>query len=283
MTVAREYVESELQINRPQPMYDRGVNRAYREIFFTSPAENPNLLQDFKDEFLKWLGADELNRLSGWESGWELDACIGCTQFIDDLYQMVGQDRLMTFEKDYTYHKRLNPEITYTTLETLDPTKELLIAMPFPFYGDKHPQMDEILDRCKDLGIPVHIDGAWVGGSRDIEFDFSHPAIESFAISLSKAMGLGGNRIGLRFTKNRKPGPITIMNDFHMNCQSLLHVGVHFMRKMEMNYFWKKYGDYYQRICKDFNLTPTKAIHLAKDAQLRPTGLRPLLRYLGDK
>ena len=45
------------------------------------------------------------------------------------------------------------------------------------------------------LNIPVHIDSAWIGCIRDIEFNFNHPAIKTFAVSLSKA-GIGNNRIG---------------------------------------------------------------------------------------
>lgn len=282
MTVASAYDSQWLQFDRPQPMYDREVNRIYRKIFQTSPGDNENLIPEFKEKFINWLRADQLNRISGYDQNYQTDVCIGCTQFIDDLYQTVGKENIMIFKNDYKYHWRLNNNIQFTSLETLTPGKQLLIAMPFPFYGDKHPQMDQILDRCLELKIPVHIDGAWIGCSRDISFDFSHPAIESFAISLSKGMGIGANRIGLRFTKQRQPGPITIMNDFNMNCQSLVHIGSTFIDQMGANFYWKKYGDSYFKICKDFNLQTTKAIHLGL-SDGRPVGLRPLLRYLSDK
>lgn len=282
MTIAKEYLANELQLSRPQPMYDRAINRIYRDIFYKNPIENAVLIEEFKNEFLRWLDADKFNKFSGFKSDYYLDTCIGCTQFIDDLYQTVGRQNLMIFANDYTYHWRLNNDIIYSSIETLTPGKELLIAMPFPFYGDVHPQMNTILDRCLALKIPVHIDGAWVGCVRGVEFDFSHPAISSFAISLSKALGLGANRIALRFTRERKPGPISIMNDFNMNCQGLLHIGIHFMRALEINFFWNKYADAYDKICKDFDLQPTKAIHIAL-LNGNPVGLRPLLRLLNDR
>jgi hypothetical protein len=271
-----------LQTDRPQPMYVINVNRVYREIFHASPGENAGLNDEFKAKFLAWLKADQLNTLRGFEDGYELDICIGCTHFIDDLYQTVGRERLMIFKHDYKYHWRLHNDIQYSSLQTLERGKELLIAMPFPFYGDKHPEMDAVLARCLELGIPVHIDGAWIGCSRDISFDFAHPAIASFAISLSKGFGIGGNRVGMRFTRRRQPGPITIMNDFNMTCQSLTHIGIHFIDRLGANYFWKKYADAYAKICRDFNLKPTKAIHLAQ-SERGPVGLRLLLRHLADK
>ena len=125
----------------------------------------------------------------------------------------------------------------------------------------------------------VHIDGAWISCIKDITFDFSHPAIESFCVSLSKG-GMGGNRIGLRFSRDTPTGPISIMNDFNMNSQSLVSMGIHFMNHFGPEYFWKTYEKEYAQVCKDFNLVPTKAIHLAKTTDGKPVGVRPLLRCL---
>ncbi len=263
-------------------MYDKTVHRLYGKVFAENPGDNPRLAEDFKSEFLNWLGADRLNRISGYREGFLTDVCIGCTHYIDDLYHRVGGDGLQIFSGEYKYHWRLNPEIAYVTLETLRPGKELLISMPFAGIGDAHPQMGAILERCLELGIPAHIDAAWLGCARGLEFDFSHPAIASFAVSLSKALGIGGNRIGLRFTRRRPNGPITIMNDFGMNCQSLMHIGIAFMRELGANYFWNKYAEAHARVCRDFSLQPTKAIHLAM-REGHPVGIRPLLRYLSDR
>jgi len=138
--------------------------------------------------------------------------------------------------------------------------------------------MNLILDRCSDLGIPVHIDGAWISCIRDIDFNFDHPAIQTIGISLSKG-GLGGNRIGLRFARKTPKGAITIMNDFNMNSQALVSMGIKFMEELGPEYFWNIYGEAYKKVLNDFGLQPTKAIHLAsKDG--KPVGIRPLLRCL---
>lgn len=260
-------------------MYDNGIRKLYGALYNENLVDSSNIFNDFKDTFLEYLDGHSLSNLRGYSAFQRLDACVGCTQFIDDLYQRVGGQRLMIFENEYKYHWRLNENIEYATVETLDPSKELLISMPFPAYGDVHPEMHQILDRCAVLGIPVHIDGAWVSCSRGIDFDFDHPAISTFAISLSKG-GLGNDRIALRFARARPEGAISIMNDFNMNCQSLLHIGTAFMKQIGPEYFWKKYGDAYQKVCDDFDLTATKAIHLAKTATGQPVGVRPLLRCL---
>jgi len=272
----RKYSEEWLQHERPQPMYDNNINKFYDNFYKSNPVHNSSLDQEFKEKFLNWLKNHSYSKFYGIDSFKRVDIINGCTQFIDDLYQRCGNVQI--FENDYKYHWRLNPSIKYTTIDTLDPAKELLIAMPFPYFGDVHPQMSEILDKCHDMSIPVHLDGAWVSCIRDIEFNFDHPAIKTVGISLSKG-GLGGNRIGIRLSKDTPQGAITIMNDFNMNSQALVSMGIEFIETFGPEYFWKTYEKEYYQICKDFNLTPTKAIHLArKDGS--PVGIRPLLRAL---
>jgi hypothetical protein len=275
-SVKREYNEQWLQEDRPQPMYSSNINKFYDNFYQYNPVHTPDLDQQFKDTFVKWLDNHKYSSFTGLGAFKHKDIINGCTQFIDDLYQRCGT--LQTFENDYKYHWRLNNDIVYATTDTLDPNKELLISMPFPFYGDVHPDMQEILDAAHEKNIPVHIDGAWISCIRDIEFDFDHPAIQTVGISLSKG-GMGGNRIGLRFARKRPEGAVTIMNDFNMNSQALVSMGIKFMEELGPEYFWTQYKDHYAKVCEDFDLQPTKAIHLAsKDG--RPVGVRPLLRCL---
>ena len=272
----RQYTSEWLQHERPQPMYDSSINRLYESVFYDNPVYNDGIANEFKNEFVHFLKNHTLSTLSGIDMFPHTDICVGCTQYIDDIYQRVGND-VMIFENDYKYHWRLNPNIKFVTLDTLVPNKELIISMPFPAYGDVHPLMHTILDRCEQLDIPVHLDGAWITCSRDIIFNFDHPAIETFAVSLSKG-GMGNDRIGVRYSRNRPTGAITIMNDFNMNCKSLMHTGLKFMRELGPEYFWKKYETKYYKVCEDFNLIPTKAIHVAKTIERKIVGVRPLLR-----
>lgn len=278
---SREYTEEWLQIDRPQPMFDESINQFYGNFYKgVNPVHNENLFEDFKSEFTNWLGNHKLNNYSGYEKFTFKDVCVGCTQFIDDIYQRCGNNNVQILVNDYKYHIRLNPDLQFVTPDTLDPSKELIIAMPFPFYGDVHPEMDKILDSCAEMDIPVHIDAAWLSCCRDITFNFDHPAIHTFCVSLSKG-GLGGNRIALRFARNRPTGAITIMNDFNMNCQSLVHMGILYMREFGPEYFWNKYESEYYQVCNDFGLEPTKAIHLArKDGS--PVGVRAVIRALAN-
>ena len=161
----------------------------------------------------------------------------------------------------------------------LRPGLPLIIAMPFPSTGSIHEQMPEILDECLAKEIPVHVDGAWYTCARHIVFDVGHSAIRSCGISLSKGLGLGWNRIGLRWTKDTPADAVTIMNDYRMNLRAPAMIGLHYLRNLPPDYLWTAHSKHYDQVCNDFNLTPTNSIHLAlRDGN--PVGVSPLIRYL---
>jgi len=69
------------------------------------------------------------------------------------------------------------------------------------------------------------------------------------------------------------------MNDFQMNNRANVIIGLHFLRNLVVDYLWTTHGERYYKICKDFDLIPTKAIHLAMKNN-NPVGISPLIRYL---
>ena len=276
--VAPSYSEEYLEIERPSPLSDNTIEQHQYDILNGCIDKDiSNIVYfNFKEEAEQWIINSTVNKLVGLEAFTRKDIIIGCTQFIDTIYM---KGAVQTLKGDYRYHSRLNPDIAYSIPEYLRPCVPLVIAMPFPSIGAPHPQIKEILNECLEKSIPVHIDGAWISCCRDIEFDFSHPAIKSVGISLSKGLGLGWNRVGLRWTNETTPDAITIMNDFNMNLRVPVMIGLHFIRNFTPDYLWATHGEHYYKVCRDFNLEPTQSIYLAmKDG--RPVGVSPLIRYL---
>ena len=276
--IAHTYDAKWLEIERPQPLVDNHIESLISKVIkggvFTDITDQ--VYTDFKTEMHTWLSMSTLNNFYGLEHFQRRDIINGCTQYIDNIYI---DGPAQTIEGDYRYHQRLNKP--YSNIGSLAPNVPLIIALPFPRVGQVHEQMETILNECVEKNIPVHIDGAWITCCRDVQFDFNHTAIHSVGISLSKGLGLGWNRIGIRYSRNDTPNSVTIMNDFHMNNRALSMIGLYFLRNLPPDYLWNKYSNSYYKICTDFNLTPTKSIHLAlRDGQ--PVGLSPLLRFLNE-
>lgn len=276
--IAEKYSEEFLEIERPQPLTDLQIEKLIKDVLDGNIEKDvtDQLYVDFQNNFKRWLNDSNLNQLTGLDSFNRTDICTGCTQFIDTIY-MKGPVQII--KGDYRYHNRLNLDLAYSVPGYLKPNVPLIIALPFPSIGSEHPNMENILDECVEKNIPVHIDGAWITCSRFISFNFNMPAVVSVAISLSKGLGLGWNRLALRWTKQQEPDAISIMNDYHMNNRIPVMIGNHFLKHLEPDHLWKTHGDRYLKICKDFNLTPTKSIHLALRNN-QPVGVSPLLRYL---
>jgi len=269
-----------LQYTRPQSMYDSEVHNYIQEILTSGEnfaSEPEKLIEDFKNKFHNWLISSKLNKIDGFDQFKDRDVILGVTQFLDDLWQT---RKCVVLENEYRYHWRLyGDNLTVKKPEELAEGDNLIVSMPFPYYGDIHPDMKKIIDICNERNVKVHIDACWYGACRDIQFSISEPSIKSIAFSLSKSLGLGANRIGVRYCRERWTGPVSIINDFAMNSQILLWMGIKFIDRFGADFWQNKYGEAYKKICEEYNLTPTKAIHLAWDGK-HPVGVRPLLRKL---
>lgn len=274
--IATNYSDRWLETERPQPLSDNLIEESIQEVLDGTLDKDisDNVYVDFKATMSDWLENSKLNNITGLDTFDRIDIMQGCTQYIDSIYM---QGEVQVLKGDYKYHHRLGN--WGRTVGSLSPKIPLVIAMPFPSNGAVHNQMTEILDEAQDKGIGVHVDGAWLTCCRGINFDLSHPSIHSVGISLSKGLGLGWNRVGLRWTKNTQPDSISIMNDFHMLLRAPVMIANHFLSNFESDYLWNTHGDNYFKICQDFNLTPTPAIHIAMRDNC-PVGVSPLLRYL---
>lgn len=278
--VAPEYSEKYLEIDRPQPLSDKYIEQLCMDVLAGKLAKDitDNVYTEFKTLVQDYIVQSKLNNITGLEHFSRVDIINGCTQFIDNLY-MCGPLQVLT--DDYRYHQRLNLAF-FKDVGSLIPDIPLLIALPFPRVGEPHAEMNEILSECTRKNIPVHIDGAWITSCRDLDFDFNHPMIKSVGISLSKGLGLGWNRIGIRYTRQFVQDSVTIMNDYRMNNRALSMIGIYFLNNLEPDYLWNKYGETYYNICKDFDLVPTKTIHIALRDN-NPVGLTPLIRYVTNQ
>jgi len=236
---------------------------------------------EFINQFNQWVSEDKINSLIGFQSFPIRDVCFGVTHYIDNLIMKYGH-QIQILEHDYNYYNRLWPHKKWAVVGNLEPNMPLLMALPFPGYGIPHPQMPKLLQEALDKNIDVHLDCSWLPASRNIKFDFSHPAIQSFAISLSKGLALDWNRVAVRFSRSKDENDaITIANNFNMINEVCLSIGYQYMKNFDINFLWNKHGANYSKICKEFKVIPTSVIHAVKDPKTgKPKGTRDILLSL---
>jgi hypothetical protein len=250
------------------------LDDSYSEVKFEGTLP---VFKKFKSLFTQHITSSTLNNIVGLDSAIRLDIIQGCTQYIDNLH-LKGE--IQVLEKEYSYHHRLGKFIVGCTPNTIRPKVPLIISAPFSSIGKQRSDMNQILDTCAELSTPVHIDAAWLTAARNVNIDFSHPAIESFGVSMSKGYGTSGwNRIGLRWTKNNSEDSITLMNDNLQITAYPVVIANYILENTQADHLWNLHGANHIKICNDFGLTPSDTIHMTtKDNQV--IGISPLLRYL---
>ena len=78
----------------------------------------------------------------------------------------------------------------------------LIMSFPYSGNGSYYPEYENVLDTCDQLNIPVFIDGAYFGISKDINYPLQHDCVKDFSVSLSK--NIAGNPLRLAFDLLKK-------------------------------------------------------------------------------
>lgn len=270
-----------LGTKRQRPMYLSKFTKFRSSLDMSTYPKDPHeYTKAFLHRIDQWINNHKLVKYTGLDTFTRRDAILGTTQQLDELH-MLHSGRIATMQGEYKYHRRLT-DFTVKQIEhftELVPGDVFVASYPSCITTGHLDDFDLLLDHCEHRNIPVHIDGAWFGQCRDFEFDVSHPAISSVSVSLSKALGMGSQRIGIRYTRERVNGPIAIMNDFDYCNVSDMWIGVEMMNHFGTDYWWSNYSDLYSKVCMDFNLTESNSIHVGFKNTVQ-YGIRTPLRYL---
>jgi hypothetical protein len=220
-----------------------------------------------KDEYIEKIDnlihESKLNNVTGLSRFTSKHLINGTTQSFDESYHRYSRRRLRIFRGEYAYHKRVNSDFIYLEDEPLKKNDFIIISFPFCSTGDKHILMDEILNMAKRMNIPVEIDCAYFGTCHGIDFDFSHEAIKAVSFSLSKGMGMGDIRSGIRYSFYKDDFPIAQQNNYNHTVLFAAKMGIHMMDKFNFDYIPNTYLKSQVSVCKELGIQPTKCMHLA--------------------
>jgi len=250
--------KKELLIDKLRPLQDKELRDFKNEIDYNKEVKYRSFIRKFESN----LQEQTSNTLKGLEVFPYKHVQTGVDQYIQTLILKHTIKGLQIFEHDYYWYPKIYPDIQYTTLDTLTADKPLLMAMPFPGYLGKHPELDKILDTCDNKNIDVHLDCAWLPSSFDIEFNFDRPCIKSFATSLSKCYGLDWSRVGMRWQRTEdKNDPITYENVRGEFNNVSISIGYQYLKAFPLDYLIHKHKKNYLAMCKELWLRPSKIIH----------------------
>jgi hypothetical protein len=274
-----------LGTHRQRPMYLSKFTKFRQDMNMREYPKDPHAYTEyFIQEMDKWINSHEKIKYYGLETFNRKDTILGTTHQLDELHMLYG-NRIVTYVGEYRYHRRLTGDTvrqirTYTEIQ---PGDVLVLSYPSCITTGTIDEFQPLLAHCELLGVPIHIDGAWFGQCRNFFVDVSHPSIKSVSVSLSKAFGMGSQRIGIRYSKVKTNGPISIMNDYCYANVSDMWIGVEMLKYFGTDYWWKNYEGLYSKVCTDFGLQESNSIHVgwnAKPEKPIALGVRTPLRFL---
>lgn len=221
----------------------------------------------FISRFQSWIGESELNRFTGLDSFPHVYAALGATQTLDSYHYWIKTQglRLRLMPGEYPYNLDIScgfdRDRDWIGADPLATGDAVLISVPFSATGNRPEGLDDLLDQCERLKIPVLIDCAWFGTCGGIDIDLSHPAIVTAAFSTGKALNCGLWRSGVAFTKIEYPA---------LKVQNQWNHSVHFNNRMSLlmldnfgpDYMYKRYREAQIKTCEVYGLTPSCSVHI---------------------
>lgn len=224
---------------------------------------------EFPSTYRQWILKSRLNQFKGLsETDFPFARYVhGTSQAFDHFFRRHAKRRVRFFKGEFAYHKiYCRDVIPWAFIEDapISAGDAVIISLPFSDTGGVPKELNETLDKCHSLGVPVLIDAAYIGICRDINFDFSHPAIETVTSSLSKAFtGAAGLRIGIRFERVLRDDPVDFFNGVGMFSRIGAKLGTRLMNRFSCDFISEKYFEKQQEICKQLGVTTSACVIFA--------------------
>lgn len=262
-----------LQSNNLKSLISKKTNAVYDYEFIKKLSHAPwgNWMQTentfrIRENYLvkihDWILSSQLNRIKNLDHFTCRHIINGTTQTFDESYHRHANRRLRIFRGEYAYHRRCFKNWCFIDDEPLDKNDYIILSYPFCSTGDQHPEQTKLFKICVALNIPVILDCAYFGTCHGLTFDFSSPCIESVSFSLSKGIGLGDIRSGIRYSNLDDSFPISQQNSYNHTVLCAAKIGIYMMEHFSPDHIPTKFLESQLSICRDLNIKATPCIHI---------------------
>lgn len=243
---------------------------------------NYSVINDFEKQFTSWIQLHSSNCITGLEQ-FEPDISQGATQAFDSFYIKHSNRTCKFLTGEYFYHilvsMNLNKSWKYINSYTeLSENDALILSMPFCDTGSKVNNIEEILNHCTKLGIPVLLDCAYFTIASNINLNLLHSCIDTVVFSLSKTFPVAHARIGMRYTKKDFRDGQKLHSQINYDNRISAGIGLELIKNFPPDYIVKKYQNDYNQLVKLLKLLPGDSIMFAEgDSAWQEYGRKSLL------
>lgn len=223
-----------------------------------------NANRNFCSTYLNWIKSHTGHTILGLEDYKFAVYSHGTSEAFDKFYLKNLNRRFRIFKSEYLYHQLAwrNSKLLWDYIENdvLKSTDAVIISLPFADTGNKHIAMDDVLNECNRLNIPVLIDCAYFTISTGLTFDFTHPCITDITFSLSKTFPVAHARIGMRLTRTDDDDTLFVYEKANYQNRLGASLGLLLINKFSPEYIVTKYKDKQKEFCKLANVESSSTV-----------------------
>jgi hypothetical protein len=292
LELTKDFLQQKHLVSRKtNAVYDPEFTRALAAIPWADWLAQPapfRCREAYLARFYDWILSSKLNAVKGLASYPVRHLTNGTTQSFDEFYFKHSEKRLRLWRGEYAYHRRVRPDAVFVEDEPLRSGDCIIVSVPFCSTGGEPPDFHVKLDECASLKIPVLLDCAYFGTCAGLDLAVDHPAIEAVCFSLTKGLGLGDIRSGVRFGKDEDDLPIAQQNRYDHTVLAAARIGLYMMERFSPDFIPGKYRSWQEEMCRRAQVEATPCMHLALggnqwndyliDGIYRRVGIRELLK-----
>lgn len=231
---------------------------------FMEHVRQPMIVPRFLERYRGWLSNSGFNSITGLDALHTTCMANGTTEVFDKWYIRHRQRRLRIFRGEYMYHqavhRNLGMDMQWLEEEPLHSNDHVIISMPFADNGSVHHETQSVLDSAAVMSVPVLIDSAYMGLTSGISFDYSHPAIDTVAFSLSKTFPVAHARIGMRLSRVDIDDGLDIYRKTTYENRWGAALGNLLLTNYDVDYNVKTYGHWQQYKCQELGVTASPTV-----------------------
>lgn len=233
---------------------------------FSQDLSDIRIITEYCNSYKQWILSTKLNSIKGLEQFPYLTYSNGTTESFDKFYIKHRNKKIKVLQEEYLYHKNYSGAESFYNINSLSKGDALIISAPFVKTGNIHPLMEDILNTCDRLQIPVLIDSAYFGLCGNLNFNFEHPCIEDITFSLSKVFGTYEYRIGIRFSKTNYDGMSQLNSTGYVNRFGAA-LGIELMREQDPDYLFNRFREKQLEFCKSLDLEASNCVIFGIDTK----------------
>jgi hypothetical protein len=227
---------------------------------------NPWIVGEFESAFPSWIKQGTRYRLDNFDLFKYVGFSAGTQESFINFYLFNKEKRFRVFRGDYWWHmdiwSKCGINWAYIEDDDLHAGDICICSYPFALTGDKHTDLDWLVNECNSKGIKLLLDFIYLPNSNNaVDIDLSADCIDQITFSFSKTFPVQCAKIAVRMCKTKPQDPMQMSNDENICNRLSAGLALDIIQQFPVDYNVTKYLNQQTYWCQKLGLKQTKVVH----------------------